>query len=188
MLSASHSRQIPADCGREVAFVGRSNTGKSSIINTITDQKSLAKTSKTPGRTRQINFFSVTDDVRLVDLPGYGFARVADSVRRQWSALIEGYFTGRESLAGLVMIIDIRRRVTAEDRIILKWAAELNLPVLVLINKADKLASGARKRALAEFRQQLQSAAPAVQLYSATGKYGVEEARAVLNSWLFPAV
>jgi len=188
ILSAGHPDQLPADNGREVAFAGRSNVGKSSVINTITGRKSLAKTSKTPGRTRQINFFSVTDNTRLVDLPGYGFARVGEKVRRQWSILMEGYFDHRASLAGLILIIDIRRKLTAEDRAMLSQAGELKVPVHVLINKADKLAFGARKQAFMHFRRELETAVQSVQLYSVAGGYGVQEARAVLDQWLFAKI
>jgi len=185
LLSAHQISHLPADTGAEVAFVGRSNVGKSSVINTITDQKGLARTSKTPGRTQQINFFSVEDGIRLVDLPGYGFAKVALSIKKQWTVLINEYLVSRESLAGLIMIIDIRREVSAEDRQMLEWCRSTDIPVHVLLNKSDKLAYGKRKQAQLRFQTELAGLVVSAQLYSATAKTGIDEARAVLNSWLF---
>lgn len=187
MLSAHNVSHFPEDTGYEVAFVGRSNVGKSSVINTIADQKNLARTSKTPGRTQQINFFHVNEGVRLVDLPGYGFAKVSLSMKQQWSEMINRYLTGRTSLAGLIMIIDIRRDICREDTQMLEWCRSTDVPVHVLINKADKLAYGKRKQALLKFQHELADGlVVSAQLYSATAKTGVEEAREVLNSWLFP--
>jgi len=186
MLSAHNRSHFPTDSGHEVAFVGRSNVGKSSVINTITDQKGLARTSKTPGRTQQINFFEVTDEVRLVDLPGYGFAKVALSMKQQWSEVINQYLTGRDSLAGLIMIVDIRRDISTEDRQLLEWCRTTDIPVHVLLNKADKFAFGKRKQALIKFQKELAGLVISAQLYSATAKIGVDEAREVLDAWLLP--
>jgi len=186
MVSAHEINQLPVDYGREVAFVGRSNTGKSSVINTITDQKNLARTSKTPGRTQQINFFSVTDDTRLVDLPGYGFAKVPFSVKKQWSEVINRYLTSRASLTGLVIIVDIRREFSSEDWQLLEWCNSTGVAVHVLLNKADKISFSKAKQAQQKFRQKLTGMTDSVQLYSATAKTGVDEARLVLDSWLFP--
>ncbi|MEX2353140.1 MAG: ribosome biogenesis GTP-binding protein YihA/YsxC [Gammaproteobacteria bacterium] len=186
ILSAHEFSHFPPDSGREVAFVGRSNVGKSSVINTITDQKNLARTSKTPGRTQQINFFHVEDGIRLVDLPGYGFAKVALSMKQQWFTLINRYLTNRQSLAGLVIIVDIRREISAEDRQMLEWCVTMGVAVHVLINKADKLAFGKRKQALHRFQQELAGSPASFQLYSATAKTGTDEVREVLGLWLFP--
>jgi len=185
LLSAPNADHFPADTGREVAFVGRSNVGKSSVINTITDHKNLARTSKTPGRTRLINFFTVDEGVRLVDLPGYGFARVPQAIKKQWSAVINGYLNHRVSLVGLVMIIDVRRELSAEDMTLLDWCMASGIPVHLLVNKADKLPFGRRKQALLKYQRQFEEAAVSVQLYSAMDKTGVEAARGLLDSWLF---
>lgn len=184
ILSAHDIGQLPADTGREVAFVGRSNVGKSSVINTITDQKNLARTSKTPGRTQQINFFSVEGQTRLVDLPGYGFAKVPKTIQQQWSTLLNAYFADRVSLVGLMLIIDIRRDISAEDEIMLDWCNRSGIPVHLLLNKADKLPYGQGKQVSGRVWQHLLGRVESLQLYSATLKSGVEEAREVLNGWL----
>ena len=184
LLSAHNSQQFPLDTGHEVAFVGRSNVGKSSVINSITDQKRLAKTSKTPGRTRQINFFTVHDDIRLVDLPGYGFSRVDRTLKKQWDELITDYFANRQSLVGLVLIMDSRREVSREDEDMIHWCQTINIPVHILINKADKLPYQQRKRAMDKFTKYFERMPLSLQLYSAMDKTGSEEAIGVLTAWL----
>jgi GTP-binding protein len=183
LLSAREARQFPADSGREVAFVGRSNVGKSSVINTITDQKALARTSKTPGRTQLINFFGIDPERRLVDLPGYGFARVPRAMQVHWRSLINAYLNRRSSLAGLIMILDIRRDLSQEDLMMLNGCQATGTPVHVVLNKADKFPYGRRQQALLAMQREAPANA-SVQLYSALEKTGMETAREVLDTWL----
>ncbi len=182
LTSATAGRGFPADHGREVAVVGRSNSGKSSAINRIVGARKLARVSKTPGRTQMINFFEIAPERRLVDLPGYGFARVPDAVRARWRGLMAAYFE-RASLVGLVVTIDIRRGVRDLDTDMFDWAGQLRIPVLGLLSKADKLSRGAGIRQ----RDQLRRAAPAhvdLQLFSALTGVGVGEARTRIGEWL----
>ena len=139
LLSASRPAHFPADIGAEVAFAGRSNSGKSSAINALTGRRALARVSKTPGRTRQINFFEVDSASRLVDLPGYGYAKVSQSEKRLWSGLVERYLRSRASLSALVLIADARRVVTSADLLLLDAAEEARIPVHLVLTKADKL-------------------------------------------------
>lgn len=183
LKSANQASQYVPDEGTEVAFAGRSNAGKSSAINVIVNRRQFARTSKTPGRTQLVNFFSLRDDQRLVDLPGYGFARVADQVRRHWGALLSRYFETRQSLAGMFLIIDARRRLTDYDRQMMAFADSVALPVHVLLTKADKLKKGQAAAALQDVRRELAHRA-SVQLFSATRRQGVDTARAVLEAML----
>lgn len=182
ILSANAPRQFPRDAGAEVAFVGRSNSGKSSAINAIVNRRQFARTSKTPGRTRLVNFFALAPDRRLVDLPGYGFARVSGAKREHWGQLLQQYFEGRNSLRGLFLIVDIRRRLTDFDRRMLDLAASIDVPVQVLLTKADKLKRGQARDALRAVATEAKPAS--VQLFSATAREGVDEARAVLDRFL----
>ncbi|NNE37176.1 MAG: YihA family ribosome biogenesis GTP-binding protein [Gammaproteobacteria bacterium] len=184
LTSAAKLTQFPVDTGREVAFIGRSNVGKSSIINCLTENKRLAKTSKTPGRTRLINFFTVTDGIRLVDLPGYGFARVNSSMKRQWSQLINDYFMARDSLCGIILIIDIRRQLRAEDLEMIDWGKKTGLPIHLIVNKADKLPFNRQKRALKEIKADVDEDHVSVQLFSMPHKSGVDDVVMRLNAWL----
>ena len=186
LLSAHNSSQFPDDFGREVAFVGRSNVGKSSVINKITDQKRLAKTSKTPGRTRQINFFTVEDGIRLVDLPGYGFAKVDRSLKIQWRKVINSYFENRTSLVGLFLIMDIRRQITDDDRVMIDWCKHVNIPVHIVINKADKLPFQKRKQAYGGLEKEFKGISVTSQLFSSVAKIGEDNAVETLDSWLYP--
>lgn len=186
LLSVNHLRQLPTDSGREVAFAGRSNAGKSSALNAITDQGSLARTSKTPGRTQMINYFAMNEQQRLVDLPGYGFAKVPEAVKRDWHKLLEGYFEVRQSLAGLIILMDIRHPLKEFDLMMLNWCQSRQLPAHILLTKADKLKRGAAKSTLlqvANFLRQQQLPAT-LQLFSAPQKSGVEAVRLVLDGWL----
>jgi len=186
LTSAAANHQCPPDQGLEVAFAGRSNAGKSSAINAIAQQKKLAKTSKTPGRTQLLNFFQVgSEQCRLVDLPGYGYAKVPLQQKRQWERFIDAYLRHRESLCGLFLIMDIRHPMTVFDQQILDWAKASELPVHILLTKADKLSFGAAKAVqqrlnstLAEYPQ------ASLQLFSATTSTGVPEAREQLAHWL----
>lgn len=183
LTSANHSRQFVEDSGREVAFAGRSNAGKSSAINRITGRKSLARTSKTPGRTQLVNFFALDGGIRLVDLPGYGFAKVPESMRRHWRTLMESYFASRRSLVGLVVVMDCRRPLTDGDRQMLEWAAAAGCPVHVLLTKADKLSRGKASAALHSVRRELGDAV-STQLFSALKGTGLDEARRAIGDML----
>ena len=184
VLSAARLAQCPADEGVEVAFAGRSNAGKSSALNAICDNTKLARASKTPGRTQQINFFTLTEGKRLVDLPGYGFARVPEELRRQWGRLVESYLERRRSLAGIVLLMDIRHPLKEQDRTLIGWVVPLGIPLLVLLTNSYKLSRGPARAALLAVRREL-AGLPAVtaQLFSALNGEGVAEARAVLDQW-----
>jgi GTP-binding protein len=181
--SANAPTQFVQDEGTEVAFAGRSNAGKSSAINIIVNRRQFARTSKMPGRTRLVNFFSLRDGERLVDLPGYGFARVAGSMRNHWADLMADYFETRKSLTGMFLIVDIRRRLTDFDQQMLAFAGSVGLPVHVLLTKADKLKRGQAATALLEVRRDLGDAAT-VQHFSALNRQGEEEARIKLEEFL----
>lgn len=186
LCSAHELSQLPADTGAEVVFAGRSNVGKSSVINALTQQKKLARTSKQPGCTRQINFFQLGRNARLVDLPGYGYARAPDALRAHWGRLIDSYLAQRRSIAGLVLIVDIRRSIAEPDRQMLAWREARGLPARVLLNKADKLSGGAARRACLEVEKRLGPGSEA-QLFSAAKKSGLEELIGALEAWLEPA-
>lgn len=181
--SANALDQFPADSGAEVAVAGRSNAGKSSAINIIVNRRQFARTSKTPGRTQLVNFFSLRDEQRLVDLPGYGFAKVADSMRQHWGELLSGYFQIRGSLSGLLLVADMRRRLTDYDRVMLQFAADVNVPVHVVLTKADKLKRGQVATAVLEVQKELAGRAT-VQAFSATQRTGEDEARQKLEDFL----
>lgn len=186
LVSAAKLSQCPEDIGAEVAFAGRSNAGKSSALNTLTEQKKLARTSKTPGRTQLINFFYLTPEQRLVDLPGYGYAKVAESVKNHWQRHLDDYLRHRASLRGLVLVMDIRHPLQDFDCMLLDWAAASKLPVHILLTKADKLKKGPAKNQLLNVKKALQGwqAEFSVQTYSALKKTGVEELRNLLENWL----
>jgi len=179
LTSASRAAQFVPDRGVEVAFAGRSNAGKSSALNAVTGRRALARTSKTPGRTQLINFFGLDGDQRLVDLPGYGFAKVPEAMRRQWRRLMADYFSSRSSLRGLFVVMDSRRPLTEVDRRMLAMADGVGCPVHVLLTKADKLSRGKAAAALLAVNGELGDAA-SVQLFSAPRGQGVEEARSML--------
>lgn len=183
LISANQPSQFPADKGAEIAFAGRSNAGKSSALNCISERRSLARISKTPGRTQLINFFELPERRRLVDLPGYGFARVPDAMRRHWRDLMEAYFTGRRSLKGLVLVMDVRKPLTDFDLQMLAWSEAAACPVHVLLTKADKLSRNQASATLHKVRAGI-DADTRVQLFSATKKTGADEAREALTSML----
>ena len=186
LTSASKVSQCPPDEGWEVAFAGRSNAGKSSAINSLTRNKKLARTSKTPGRTQLLNFFSMSDHQRLVDLPGYGFAKVPKAVKDAWIKQLEGYLQQRQSLRGLILLMDVRHPLQPFDEQMLGWAVAASMPVHILMTKADKLKKGPAKSAMLQVRAKTQqhSALVSVQLFSALKHTGHEELIAVLNAWL----
>ena len=181
--SANAPSQFVADDGAEVAFAGRSNAGKSSAINVIVNRRQFARTSKTPGRTQLVNFFHLREGARIVDLPGYGFAKVSEKMRAHWADLMADYFESRASLRGMFLIVDIRRRLTDFDQQMLAFADSVGLPVHVLLTKADKLKRGQAATALLEVRRDLGSTAT-VQLFSALSRDGEEAARAQLEAFL----
>ena len=185
VLSANSAAQFLPDDGREVAVAGRSNAGKSSAINVIVNRRQFARTSKSPGRTQLVNFFDLREGQRLVDLPGYGFAKVSDATRRHWGELLEQYFQSRKSLSGLLLIVDVRRQLKDFDRQMLEFAVAVELPVHVLLTKADKLKRGQAANALLAVRKELGNDV-GVQLFSALDRQGVEEAREVLERFLEP--
>ncbi|MEJ1966268.1 MAG: ribosome biogenesis GTP-binding protein YihA/YsxC [Gammaproteobacteria bacterium] len=188
VLSAAQPAQFPSDRGAEIAFAGRSNAGKSSAINAIVQRHGLARVSRTPGRTRLLNFFEVGPDRRIVDLPGYGFAAAPEVERLTWGPMI-GALRERESLLGLVLIVDSRRGVAPEDENLIAWARDVSrdspepLRVHVLLSKADKLTRSEANKVLKDARAVLGEGAT-VQLFSVLGKIGIEEAQQVLKAWL----
>jgi len=186
LTSAARLAQCPPDAGWEVAFAGRSNAGKSSAINSLTNNKKLAKTSGTPGRTQLINFFELSESQRLVDLPGYGFAKVPLSVKQEWTRLMESYLQRRQCLRGLVLLMDVRHPLQPFDEQLLAWGAAAAMPVHVLLTKADKLKRGAASATLLQVRSALQGRGvqASVQLFSALKHWGHAELTAVLDAWL----
>ncbi|QTF10934.1 YihA family ribosome biogenesis GTP-binding protein [Brenneria izadpanahii] len=185
VISAPDIRHLATDSGIEVAFAGRSNAGKSSALNTLTNQKNLARTSKTPGRTQLINMFEVAEGVRLVDLPGYGYAEVPEEMKLKWQRALGEYLQKRNSLKGLVILMDIRHPLKDLDQQMLSWAVESQIPVLVLLTKADKLASGARKAQLNMVREAVLPFMGDIQVeaFSSLKKLGVDKLRQKLDSW-----
>jgi GTP-binding protein len=186
LTSVPEVRLAPPDTGAEVAFAGRSNAGKSSALNCITQQRSLARTSKTPGRTQQINFFDLGDHRRLIDLPGYGYAKVPHAMKNTWQRNLAEYLRVRQSLRGLILLMDCRHPLTEYDQNMLTWSADVGLPVHILLTKADKLKRGPASNALLSMRTKLPTWHPqaSVQLFSALKHTGIDEARDVLTNWL----
>lgn len=184
--SAPHVKDAPEDTGLEVAFAGRSNAGKSSAINTLTGQKSLARISKTPGRTQLLNFFSITETTRFVDLPGYGYAKVPLEIKKQWHRMIETYLNNRKTLCGIVLVMDIRHPLTEFDRQMVDWCKQTRLPLHILLTKADKLKFGAAKNTLLAVQKEISGAQVpvTVQLFSALKKQGIDEIHQLLDQWL----
>ena len=187
-ISATQLSELPADTGIEVAFAGRSNAGKSSAINTITDQKSLARISKTPGRTQMINFFPIDDERALVDLPGYGYAKVPEKMKVRWQQTLGKYLETRQSLRGLMLMMDIRHPLKEFDIQMIGWANKATLPVHILLTKSDKLKHGAAMATLHQVSAELKklNLNASVQLFSSLKKTGKDEAIAQLNLWFYP--
>ena len=189
LISAQTLQQCPADSGSEIAFAGRSNAGKSSAINALTRNKSLARTSKTPGRTQLINHFELSPDKRLVDLPGYGYAKVPKAVKAKWDHHLAEYLQLRQSLVGLILLMDIRHPLQDYDQQMLNWAAQAGLPVHILLTKADKLKRGPAKSSLLAVDKRLRDMDPgytllSVQVFSSLKKIGLMELEQQLNNWL----
>ncbi|BBA37165.1 probable GTP-binding protein EngB [Methylocaldum marinum] len=187
MMSAPNVNDAPPDEGFEVAFAGRSNAGKSSAINVITQQKALARVSKTPGRTQMLNFFRVDDHRRLVDLPGYGYAQVPEAIQKNWRQALEGYFSERRSLRGVFLVMDIRHPMTPFDHRMIEWCRHWELPLHIALTKADKLSRGAALQTLRTVEAELKAQQGlnfSLQILSALKRIGLEEAWAVLDRWL----
>jgi GTP-binding protein len=184
-LSAPDIRRLPADSGIEVAFAGRSNAGKSSALNTLTNQRGLARTSKTPGRTQLINIFEIAENKRLVDLPGYGFAKVPMEMKKKWQKALGEYLEKRECLKGLVVLMDIRHPLKDLDMDLIQWAVEGELPVLALLTKSDKLSQGKVSAQVLAVKKQLASldADIKVQAFSSLKRTGSEQADKVICDW-----
>ncbi|MCD1650609.1 MULTISPECIES: ribosome biogenesis GTP-binding protein YihA/YsxC [Halomonadaceae] len=188
MISAPTLALCPDDTGAEVAFAGRSNAGKSSAINALTQQNALARTSRTPGRTQLINFFTVMNDEsrRLVDLPGYGYAKVPEAVKIEWQKHLSDYLRGRFSLRGLVLLMDVRHPLTEFDQMMLDYADQRGMPVHILLTKADKLKKGPASAALQKVRSRLKEWEDlvSVQLFSSLKRDGVDTLSQKLDQWL----
>ena len=187
LTSAARVEQCPVDEGYEVAFAGRSNAGKSSALNALVGQTALARTSKTPGRTQQLVVFTLPDGRRLIDLPGYGYAKVPIPLKLHWQKHLEAYLGSRNSLAGLILMMDIRKPLTDFDQLMLDWAVASQMPMHILLTKSDKLAYGAAKTTLLKVRQEIHKGwgdAISIQLFSAPKRQGIEEAHLVLAQWL----
>lgn len=195
-VSAARLDQLPPPTTAEVCFVGRSNCGKSSAINVLTNQRRLAFSSKTPGRTRLINLFGIPDPIEpgahlgfLVDLPGYGYASIGREAREEWTAVLGDYLRQRSSLAGIVLLIDIRRGVTELDRRLANWIAPTRIPVLALLTKADKFPYGQRIKAVAAVKKELADiGALNAMPFSATKRLGIDTASAQIENWISPKV
>lgn len=188
-LSVAHTATLPPPVGREVAFVGRSNAGKSSAINTLTGQTRLAFVSRTPGRTQLINFFRLRCGAALVDLPGYGYAKVPEAVRRKWQGLLERYLAERANLVGLVLIMDVRHPLKELDVRMMEWFLPTGRPIHVLLTKSDKLSRGQAAAALQAVRRALRempASQVSVQLFSSLERSGIEEVERVVAGWLLP--
>lgn len=184
--SVAAINQLPPDEGAEVAFIGRSNCGKSSALNALTNSKQLAKVSKRPGHTRLLNFFNLVDHYRLVDLPGYGFAKVSRQQRIAWQRLINDYLYQRRSLQGLVLLMDIRHPLQSSDQQMIEWCLTQPIQLHILLSKADKFRYGAALNQLQQVKKQLAiyQHAISIQLFSALKRQGIDELERKLNHWL----
>lgn len=185
LLSVANLSQLPPDRGYEVAIVGRSNSGKSSVLNQLTHNKSLARVSKTPGRTQHINLFGLDEKRRIADLPGYGYAKVPPAVKRHWEQTLGEYLRSRECLKGIVLVMDIRHPLKEFDKQMLAWGTACELPMHILLNKSDKLGIGAAKKTLLEVQKAVGvlENPVSVQLFSALKSEGVKEFQDVLKGW-----
>lgn len=187
LKSAALVKQLPDDTGLEVAFAGRSNAGKSSALNCLTNQRQLAKTSKTPGRTQLINVFTLKDEtLRLIDLPGYGFAKVSRKIKQEWQKNLANYLQVRKSLKGLIVLMDIRHPLKDLDTLMIDWAIKKNLPIHILLTKCDKLSKSQANSALLKIISHYKIIPKdmlSVQVFSATKKTGLDELIIKLNSW-----
>jgi GTP-binding protein len=186
LQSAAELNQLPKDTGHEIAFVGYSNAGKSSAINTITNIKNLARTSKTPGRTQLLNFFKLDYNNRLVDLPGYGYAKVAKTTSHHWQELINHYLEIRKCLHGIILIMDIRHPLKELDNFIIHWAMDYNLPIHILLTKADKLSRNEISKTLKLIETTFKLPNPLIttQAFSSFNHHGLDQARHKIAEFL----
>lgn len=185
LKSAAKLAQCPPANGAEIAFAGRSNAGKSSVLNRLTGSRRTAKVSKSPGRTQLLNFFDVAGGGRLVDLPGYGYAKAEKSAQKAWQHTVNDFLSNRQELAGVVLVMDIRHPLQPFDVELIEWAEPSDMPLRILLNKADKLGRGAQGKVLAQVRKATASAAlTSVQVFSATTGQGVEALVETLEDWL----
>lgn len=188
--SAPSIRECPPETGIEVAFAGRSNAGKSSAINALTNNHKLARVSKTPGRTQLINYFALSDTQRLVDLPGYGYAKVSRTMKEEWQRHLSEYLRERQCLAGLILLMDIRHPLQEFDTTMLDWANQSKMPVHILLTKADKLSRGQAGNTLMAVRKSVKNAGMgdlvSAQCFSSLKNTGIDELKAKLQSWLAP--
>lgn len=187
IMGAAKVSQLPEDTGVEVAFAGRSNAGKSSALNTLTDQKGLARVSKTPGRTQLINLFDLGDNKRLVDLPGYGYAKVSETIKRQWQSEMENYLTSRKCLNGIVLLVDSRHELKEFDSLMIEMAISFGLNLHILLTKADKLNNKERAQANRMIESFLKTFISidkiSYQLFSSLTKMGLDKFKEKLNTW-----
>ncbi len=185
LISASQLSETPEDQGKEVAFAGRSNAGKSSAINALTRQNNLARISKTPGRTQLLNFFEIDEQRKFVDLPGYGYAKVPLDVKKKWHKMMESYLGERNALCGIILVMDVRHPLTDFDMQMIEWCEYTRLPLHILLTKADKLKYGAAKNTLLRVQKELQAVDVEVtlQLFSSLKKTGLEDVHQVLDQW-----
>jgi GTP-binding protein len=185
LKSANALKHLPPDSGAEVAFAGRSNSGKSSALNAITGISGLARTSKTPGRTQLINLFQLDQTKRLVDLPGYGYAKVPEAIKLHWQKILSEYITQRQCLKGIILMMDIRHPLKALDWQMIEWATSNQLPIHILLTKADKLKKGAARNILLELNKELSGYEDflSVQLFSAFRGDGIEDVHIILDKW-----
>ena len=183
--SAPSLQDAPPDIGIEIAFAGRSNSGKSSAINALVQQSALARVSKTPGRTQLLNFFAVDEQRKLVDLPGYGYAKVPEAIKKNWQKMMQAYLINRQCLGGIVLVMDIRHPLTEFDWQMLEWCAQAELPVHILLTKADKFSYGTAKNVLLKVYKDVQALDIefSVQLFSALNKTGVKDIQQQLDLW-----
>lgn len=188
LTSAPNLKSLPEDSGIEIAFAGRSNAGKSTALNALTNQKNLARTSKTPGRTQLINLFEVEPQCKLVDLPGYGYAAVPEQMKQQWQYALGEYLQKRECLAGIIVLMDIRHPLKDLDQQMIEWAVSADLPILLLLTKADKLSQSERSKQVKMVREAILPFQGDIQVeaFSALKRTGIDRLAAKLDSWFAP--
>jgi GTP-binding protein len=185
LKSATELAQLPADKGWEAAFIGRSNAGKSSAINAITAIRGLARTSSTPGQTQMINLFSIDKDRRMIDLPGYGYAKVPRTIKERWEKMVDEYLESRRCLRGLILVMDIRHPLKEGDQQLISWSVKCEVPVHILLTKADKLSTQEARKVHKEVSSALEAfgSTVSVQIFSAMQMQGIEEAQSILDQW-----
>ena len=184
-IGVASKEQLPVDTYREVAFAGRSNVGKSSVINKIVSRRNLARTSKSPGRTRELNYFSYDEKTFIVDLPGYGYAKVDNPTKHAWTKLLNHYLEERSSLRGIFLIVDIRHPLKNFDQAMLEYCGANNLALHIILNKSDKLSISNANKAMTEIKEEIREIDASIQMFSALKGIGVEIARHKLAEWLF---